>query len=149
MKIYERLKSLRKERNLLQKDIADFLNISKSAYGYYEQGRNEPDIQTILKLAELYQVSADYLLCRVDIERECLTEKESELLGLYRRLNQDEKNIVLGAVYALSVKKSLYGGEEWTVLSAALWKNTNACRFFAWSVGVFYAYIKQGEFFFP
>ena len=111
MKIYERLKSLRKERNLLQKDIADFLNISKSAYGYYEQGRNEPDIQTILKLAELYQVSADYLFCKVDIERECLSEKESELLGLYRRLNQYEKNIVLGAVYALSVKKSLYGGE--------------------------------------
>ena len=62
MKTYERLKLLRKERGLLQKDIADFLNISKSAYGYYEQGRNEPDIQTIVKLSEFYNVSADYIL---------------------------------------------------------------------------------------
>lgn len=112
MKIYERLKHLRKERNLLQKDIADFLNVSKSAYGYYEQGRNEPDIRTILKLADLYQVSTDYLLCKVDIERESLSDKESELLGLYRCLSQDEKNIILGAVYALSIKKSLRANQE-------------------------------------
>ena len=107
MKIYERLKQLRKERKLLQKDIADFLNISKSAYGYYEQGRNEPDIQTIIKLTELYHVSADYLLCKVNVEQKSMTVEESEILDLYRRLDENEKKIVLGAIYALSAKKSL------------------------------------------
>lgn len=107
MKIYERLKALRKEHGYLQKDVADFLNISKSAYGYYEQGRNEPDIQTIIKLAGLYGVSTDYLICNIDIEINNLTKSESDILRMYRTLDDDSKNIVYGALYALSVKKTL------------------------------------------
>ncbi len=107
MKIYERLTLLRKEHGYLQKDIADKLNISKSAYGYYEQGRNEPDIQTIIKLSELYGVSCDYLMCRIDVESGNLTRKESDILSLYRTLDDDAKNIVYGALYALSAKKAI------------------------------------------
>lgn len=107
MRIYERLKELRKQSGYLQKDIADYLNISKSAYGYYEQGRNEPDIQTIVKLASYYNVSTDYLLCKTDIENNSLTSKESNILRLYRELDNDSKNIVYGAIYALASKKNL------------------------------------------
>ena len=98
---------LRKERGLLQKDIADFLNISKSAYGYYEQGRNEPDIQTIMRLADFYQVSVDYLLGKTDVESSDLSKKESDILKMYRLLDNDSQNIVYGALYALSVQKEL------------------------------------------
>jgi len=107
MKTYERLKLLRKERGLLQKDIADFLNISKSAYGYYEQGRNEPDIQTIVKLSEFYNVSADYLLGITDVQSSDLSKKESDVLKMYRSLDSDNQNIIYGAVYALSAQKEL------------------------------------------
>lgn len=108
MKIYERLKALRKENNYLQKDLADFLSISKSAYGYYEQGRNEPDIQTILKLAEFYNVSTDYLLCKTDIESGTLEKKESDIVKMYRQIDEESKNIVYGAIYALYSKESLF-----------------------------------------
>ncbi|NLL82187.1 MAG: helix-turn-helix transcriptional regulator [Tissierellia bacterium] len=64
--ISERLKSLREERNFLQKDVAKYLNISTSAYGYYEQGKRNPDTETINKIADLYQVSTDYLLGRTN-----------------------------------------------------------------------------------
>ena len=107
MKIYERLKALRKENNYLQKDLADFLSISKSAYGYYEQGRNEPDIQTIVKLAEFYKVSTDYLLCKTDVEDKTLEKKESDIIKMYRSLDEDSKNIVYGAIYALFAKENL------------------------------------------
>ena len=60
--ISERLKLLRKEHKLSQKQVSDILDISESGYGYYEQGRNEPSIEMIKKLADRYDVTTDYLL---------------------------------------------------------------------------------------
>lgn len=57
-----RLKQLREERNLKQKDIAKLLNISVSAYGFYEQGKRDPSKETIAFLANFYNVSTDYLI---------------------------------------------------------------------------------------
>lgn len=62
----QRLKTLRKEAKLTQADVAKYLNISESAYGYYEQGRNEISISGIKQLAEKYNVSVDYLLGSTD-----------------------------------------------------------------------------------
>ena len=56
-----RLKMLRNEKNVQQKDVAKFLDISSSAYGYYEQGKRKPKQDIILKLSEYYDVSIDYL----------------------------------------------------------------------------------------
>lgn len=64
-----RLKSLRQESGLLQKDIAEKLNITTSAYGYYEQGKRTPDSNTLDKLAGIFSVSTDYLLGRTDIRQ--------------------------------------------------------------------------------
>ncbi len=61
-----RLKELRKSRNLLQKDIANILKISNSAYSYWETGRFEPDSESLAMLADYYNVSIDYLLGRTD-----------------------------------------------------------------------------------
>ena len=56
----ERLRNLRKQNKLTQKDIADFLGMSESGYGYYEQGRNEPSLETLRKLAAKYNVTVSY-----------------------------------------------------------------------------------------
>lgn len=68
--IGKRLRELREENHLLQKDIAKYLNITTSAYGYYEQGKRNPDIETIKNLADFFNVSTDYLLGRTDKKRE-------------------------------------------------------------------------------
>lgn len=64
--VQKRLKELRKEAKLTQADVSKILNISESAYGYYEQGRNEISISSLQKLADLYKVSSDYLLGLTD-----------------------------------------------------------------------------------
>lgn len=60
----EQLKKIRKAHGITQQQIADYLGITQSAYAYYETGRNEPDIETLKKLAEYYQTSIDFLVGR-------------------------------------------------------------------------------------
>lgn len=62
MIIGERLKDLRNEKKLMQKDVAGALEISVSCYGGYEQGYREPDLKTLIKICRFFDVSADYLL---------------------------------------------------------------------------------------
>ncbi len=56
------LKKLRKERGLTQPDIAKLLGISYQAVANYENGRREPDNESLVKLANFFSVSVDYLL---------------------------------------------------------------------------------------
>lgn len=62
----ERLKYLRKTRMIPQKVIAERLGISVTAYQYYEAGKNEPNIEKLIKLATLFDVSVDYLIGRTE-----------------------------------------------------------------------------------
>ena len=64
--ISTRLKELRKEKDVMQKDVANFLDISSSAYGFYEQGKRTPTSDIVVKLAEYFDVSTDYLLGKTD-----------------------------------------------------------------------------------
>ncbi|MGX7074505.1 helix-turn-helix domain-containing protein [Falseniella ignava] len=65
--IIERLKKLRKEGKLTQKDIATFLNISQPAYQQFESGKKKMNLETMEKLADYFNVSIDYLLGKTDI----------------------------------------------------------------------------------
>lgn len=58
----DRLIELRNERNLSQTQVAASLGISRQAYGHYETGKREPDNETLIKLASLFDVTTDYLL---------------------------------------------------------------------------------------
>ena len=64
--IIERLKKLRKEGKLTQKDIATFLNISRPAYQQFESGKKKMNLETMEKLADYFNVSTDYLLGKTD-----------------------------------------------------------------------------------
>ena len=59
------LKELRQGKNLTQKDLSKILQISASTIGMYEQGRREPDHETLTKLADFFDVPTDYLLGRI------------------------------------------------------------------------------------
>lgn len=62
-----RLKQLREENNLSQLDLANKLNMSQQAISAYEKGAREPDIDTIKKISDFFNVSTDYLLGKSDI----------------------------------------------------------------------------------
>lgn len=59
----EKLKKLRKEKNLTQQQLGEILGISPSTVGMYEQERRKPDNDIIRKYCKHFGVSADYLLC--------------------------------------------------------------------------------------
>ena len=58
----ERLKLLRQKKNVLQKDVAEALNVSRTTYVKYENGDSEPSHKILIQLAKYYDVSLDYLL---------------------------------------------------------------------------------------
>lgn len=58
----EVLKETRKLRKLTQSQIASLLNIATTTYGDYERGRTEPDLKCLKKIANIFDVSIDYLL---------------------------------------------------------------------------------------
>lgn len=62
----ERLKELRKERNLTQVKFAEQFNVSSGAVGMWETGKREPDFETVSRLAQFFHVSIDYLVGNVN-----------------------------------------------------------------------------------
>lgn len=66
MTIGDSFRRFRKERGLTQQQVADALNMYKSAYQRYEQGKVIPAATVIINLADFFNVSADYLLGRTD-----------------------------------------------------------------------------------
>lgn len=58
----ERLKSLRNEKGLTQTELADMLSFGRTAIANYESGRNKPDPVVLSKLAEIFDVTTDYLI---------------------------------------------------------------------------------------
>lgn len=113
----ERLKALRVENNFTQKQIADILGVDRSTYAYYELSRTRPDIETLVVLAKLFNVTTDYMLTgenslpasgtlkeesaaynrgRVEFDHlGDLAKDERELILYYRMLNSPSKSATL------------------------------------------------------
>lgn len=103
----ERLIFERKRKKLTQERVADYLGITRPAYTAYERGSRQPDYEILKKLAELYEVSTDYLLGRTDKRAEDdnvssafhdydnITEEEKEYLDLqleiFRKMKEERK----------------------------------------------------------
>lgn len=60
--MYQRLRDLREDRDLNQKAIAEVLNVSQTTYSRYESGTLDIPSASLIKLAEFYETSIDYLL---------------------------------------------------------------------------------------
>ena len=65
--MYYRLRYLRDEQNLSQSRLAAMLNMSQTGYSKYETGENDIPTAILIKLAEIYGTSIDYILERTDI----------------------------------------------------------------------------------
>ena len=59
-----RLKELRTEKGMTQNEVAKVIGYSSLSYARYEKGEREPDINTLCKLADYFEVSVDYLIGR-------------------------------------------------------------------------------------
>ena len=66
MKMYKRIRELREDNDLLQKQLADFLHCSQVAYSRYELGTRDIPSQVLIELASFYNTSTDYILGLTD-----------------------------------------------------------------------------------
>lgn len=64
--MYERIRNLREDHDLKQKDLAIYLNCSQVSYSYYEIGKRDIPSSVLIQLAEYYNCSVDYLLGLTD-----------------------------------------------------------------------------------
>ena len=64
--IYRRIRDLREDRDLKQKELAEYLNCSQQVYSNYELGQRDIPTETLISLSAYYGVSVDYLLGLTD-----------------------------------------------------------------------------------
>ena len=64
--LHRKLKDLREDRGLSRNDLSRMLSISQSAYGNYELEKRTPDIKTLMKIANFYGCTLDYLVNRLE-----------------------------------------------------------------------------------
>ncbi|MEI3111563.1 MAG: helix-turn-helix transcriptional regulator [Oscillospiraceae bacterium] len=60
--VFRRIRDLREDSDKTQIEIADYLNMQRSVYRRYETGEREIPVWAVIKLAQLYHVTTDYLL---------------------------------------------------------------------------------------
>ncbi len=68
MKFSQRLKELRKEKNLTQVELGSILNYGYTTIANYENGRNHPSLKDIIRIANIFDVSVDYLIGNSDVK---------------------------------------------------------------------------------
>ena len=99
---FQRIKELRKEKGLTQKEISKFLGFSDRTVGYYETGQRTPPPDILEKLADYFGVSVDYLLGRTDINNAWSEEagttfaKRLKNLRISKGVTQEEISLVVG-----------------------------------------------------
>ena len=66
MACYKRIRELREDSDLTQKQVADYLGMKQPQYNRYERGFRDIPTDVLIALADLYKTSTDYILGRVD-----------------------------------------------------------------------------------
>lgn len=80
-----RLRELRNERNMTQEDLAKILKVSRATVGRYETDERFPDKEILQKLADYFDVSIDYLLCRTDIRNAFIPDEYQKQYKVTKR----------------------------------------------------------------
>ncbi|EAD5983579.1 XRE family transcriptional regulator, partial [Listeria monocytogenes] len=111
-----------KNNNKTQEDISKILGISRGAYSHIENGRNEPDMETIVKLANIFGVSTDYLLGRSN-------NGFIDTIAAHIDSNATEEEIKEILAYIEEKRKEYANEEEIDITDIAAKKDTDVAKF--------------------
>lgn len=99
MNKYNRIRDLREDSDKTQKEIADKLYLHLTQYRRYENGDSEIPLNIAIKISEIYDVSLDYVAGRTNDKNTKrsmkIDQNEKKLLDLFRRLNRQQRNLIL------------------------------------------------------
>lgn len=97
------LKLLRSKKRISQQQLAETIGVSQQSINKYENHKIEPDIETLIKLADFFETSVDYLIGHTDIDHVIepvhhydLSADEMQLIDNYRRLSKKQRAAVSG-----------------------------------------------------
>lgn len=102
----ERCTFIRKKKKMSQADMGKALSIGGDAYGRYERGEVKPSIQVAIKVANILNVSLDYLAGKSDLE---LDEKMIKRIELVSKLPEDQKEHILVVLDAFIDRMKIQG----------------------------------------
>lgn len=103
------LKKYRDKLNISQRQLAIQLNISPTALNKYEKELNEPSIETLIKLADIFNISIDELVERKNtnfLNTNLLSEEEQSIINIIQKLNKDFLLKVEAYAYACLERQS-------------------------------------------
>lgn len=99
----EKLRQIRKEAGITMKQLAVAVGVAEASISFYETGKRQPDIDTLCRLANYFNVSIDYLVgnntaltASENSERIFATDaEERELITLFRSITREAKDVIL------------------------------------------------------
>lgn len=102
IKMIKNLRKLRLENGISQQQLGEILLVSQQSINKYENHNVEPDVQGLIKIANYFNVSIDYLLGRTEIkemvehiEPSEFSQEEIKLISKFRSLNEEQKKTVM------------------------------------------------------
>lgn len=108
MEISERLQELRKKAGYSQEQVAEMLGLSRQAISKWESGQGKPDIENIIKITEIYHVSADYILLGAEQNIKNSASKKPKISVEYRKAIS-----IIGVVAATAIITVLFITTLW------------------------------------
>ena len=103
------LRIARERKKINQRKLGVDIGVSQESISKYERGKSYPNAETLIKLADYFNTTTDYLLGRTDVSisfqnftLDGLTPEELELLSEFRKLGYKQKNRVLGFILAMT-----------------------------------------------
>lgn len=100
------LKKIRKEQKLTQSEVAKKLNIDYTTLGRYENGISEPNLKTLINLANIYHTTTDNLLGHnvpYLLDKSILTNEQSNLINKITNLNREQCMLVDAYIEGLKI----------------------------------------------
>lgn len=117
MQFADRLKELRKSHHLTQDDMAEALCMKRQTYSAYERQISVPDINIIIKLADIFSVSVDYLLGKSDIKQKAedvspsnsiiVDENQKALINTLKNLSPENQKELHNYADLLALKQKV------------------------------------------
>ena len=101
-----KLREFRKKNNLTQADAGMIIGKTGTGYGHYETGKSEPDIYSLIKLADYYKITLDELVGHEVpylIDKSLLSEKQLNVINLIQKLNDYQCDRVESFIMGLSM----------------------------------------------
>lgn len=106
----ENLKALREAAAVSQKQLAEAIGVSQQSINKYENHNIEPDIETMIRIADYFDTSVDYLIGHTSIKHKIenvtayeLNEEESRIVDRYRKLSPKQRFCVETVMDSYSV----------------------------------------------